>query len=71
MLRKHRLPVRVLTRRPPRAQHHEIGQGYALFYEARAAFLELRGNFSLAHGVYERGISRCDTAPAVRCGMPS
>ena len=41
------------------AQHHGIGQDFALFYEARAAFLELRNNAVLASAVYEKGISRC------------
>ena len=52
-------PWRAHAPRPRRAQHHKIGQEYALFYEARAAFLELRRNFDLALGVYEAGITRC------------
>ncbi len=41
------------------AQHQSIGQDFALFYEARATFLELRGNFPQAHAAYEAGINRC------------
>ena len=42
-----------------RSQHQGIGQDYALFYEARAAFLELRGAFPQALDVYVSGIKRC------------
>jgi hypothetical protein len=35
-----------------------IGQRHALFYEAHAAFLELRGNCPAAESVYLQGIER-------------
>ena len=42
-----------------------IGQGLALFYEARAAYQELKANFAGAHATYEAGIGR-QAAPAER-----
>jgi hypothetical protein len=66
-------PWRAHAPRPHRSQHHGIGQEYALFYEARAAFLELRGNFKLALAVYEAGITRCvwRLLVAMRVGLSS
>ena len=53
-----------------RSQLKGIGQDYALFYEARAAFLELRGAFPQALNVYLSGIKRC--VPFQLCAwMPS
>lgn len=37
-------------------QANDIGQRHTLFYEAYAAFLEIRGAFSQANEVYDRGI---------------
>jgi checkpoint serine/threonine-protein kinase len=37
-------------------QANDIGQRHTLFYEAYAAFLEIRGTFPKAQEVYERGI---------------
>ena len=43
------------------------GDAYVnLEYEARAAFLELRGNFALAQAVYDAGLFRCGLA----CSAP-
>jgi len=39
-------------------QDASIGQGFALFYEAYAAFLELKGNFARADLVYLEGIQQ-------------
>ncbi len=35
---------------------NDIGQRHALFYEAYAAFLEIRGAYARAHEVYDRGV---------------
>lgn len=40
-------------------EDHSIGRDHALFYEAYAAYLELKGNFSQAELVYQEGINRC------------
>ncbi len=40
-------------------EDHNIGRDHALFYEAYAAYLELKGNFSQADLVYQEGIKRC------------
>ena len=37
-------------------QANDIGQRHTLFYEAYAAFLEIRGAFKQAGEVYDRGI---------------
>jgi checkpoint serine/threonine-protein kinase len=37
-------------------QANDIGQRHTLFYEAYAAFLEIRGAFTQANEVYDRGI---------------
>lgn len=39
-------------------KHRQIGLNYALYYEARAAFYELKGNHSKALDTYQDGISR-------------
>jgi hypothetical protein len=41
-------------------QVNEIGQGFAMFYESQATYLELRGNFKKAEDVYSEGIKRRD-----------
>lgn len=46
------------------AQHHDVGQDSALFYAARASFLELRSCFASAREVYESGVARCARAPS-------
>ena len=51
-------PPPLSSRAPPSAQHHFIGQQFALFYEARAAFFELRGGFAQAQAVFESGLAR-------------
>ena len=43
-------------------QVNEIGQGFAIFYESQATYLELRGNFKKAEDVYSEGIKRRDIA---------
>ena len=40
-------------------QDHDIGRDHALLYEAYAAYLELKGNFTQADLVYQEGINRC------------
>lgn len=40
-------------------EDHSIGRDHALFYEAYAAYLELKGNFSQAELVYQEGVNRC------------
>jgi checkpoint serine/threonine-protein kinase len=40
-------------------EDHNIGRDHALFYEAYAAYLELKGNFSQADLVYQEGVKRC------------
>lgn len=42
----------------PPLQEHGIGQDHALFYEAYAAFLELKGNYAAGAAVYQAGIDR-------------
>lgn len=39
-------------------QDHNIGRDHALLYEAYAAYLELKGNFTQADLVYQEGINR-------------
>lgn len=39
-------------------EDHNIGRDHALFYEAYAAYLELKGNFSQADLVYQEGVKR-------------
>lgn len=53
-------------------EDHNIGRDHALFYEAYAAYLELKGNFSQADLVYQEGIKRCvphSTNAAACCSM--
>ena len=40
-------------------QEHGIGQDFAMYYIAYAAFSELRGNFSRAESIYQQGLDRC------------
>jgi hypothetical protein len=39
-------------------QEHGIGQGFALFYIAHAAYLELRGSYKRAEAVFQAGLDR-------------
>lgn len=39
-------------------EDHSIGRDHALFYEAYATYLELKGSFSQAELVYQEGINR-------------
>ena len=39
-------------------QEHGIGQDFAMYYIAYAAFSELRGNFSRAESIYQQGMER-------------
>lgn len=39
-------------------QEHGIGQDFAMYYIAYAAFSELRGNFSRAESIYQQGLDR-------------
>ena len=41
------------------SQENGIGQDFALFYIAYAAYLELRGNFAKAEAVFEAGLEKC------------
>jgi hypothetical protein len=43
-------------------EDHNIGRDHALFYEAYAAYLELKGNFNQADLVYQEGVKRCACA---------
>jgi hypothetical protein len=49
------------------AQDKGIGQDYALFYEAFATYLELKGSFGSADQVYQAGIDRCALATGAAC----
>ena len=40
-------------------QENDIGQDFALFYMAYAAFMELRGNFGKAEAIFQKGLERC------------
>ena len=40
-------------------QEHGIGQGFALYYIAHAAYLELRGSYKRAEAVFQAGLDRC------------
>ena len=40
-------------------QEHNIGQGFALYYIAHAAYLELRGSYARADAVLQEGVRRC------------
>jgi len=39
-------------------QEHNIGQEFAMYYIAYAAFSELRGNFPRAESIYQQGLQR-------------
>jgi len=39
-------------------QENDIGQDFALFYTAYAAYLELRGSFEKAEAVFQTGLKR-------------
>ena len=41
------------------SQENGIGQDFALFYIAYAAYLELRGNFAKAEAVFQAGLEKC------------
>lgn len=41
-----------------RVQENGIGQTHALFYEAYAAFLEMKGNYPTVGAIYQEGIDR-------------
>ena len=49
-------------------QENEIGQEHALFYEAEATYLELRGSYAKATAAFEAGIERSGPQP-LPCGM--
>lgn len=40
------------------AQENDIGQNFALFYLAHAAYLELRGSYKRAEAVFQAGLDR-------------
>ena len=40
------------------SQENGIGQDFALYYLAYAAYMELRGNFSKADAIFQRGLER-------------
>lgn len=40
-------------------QAHKIGQDFALYYLAYAAYMELRGNFAKADAIFQDGLARC------------
>lgn len=42
----------------PPEQVNNIGQGFSMYYESHATYLELRGNFKRAEDVYTDGINR-------------
>lgn len=46
-------------------QENRIGQDFALYYLAYATYLELRGSFATADGIYQEGLSR--SASDMRC----
>lgn len=52
-----------LLRHATLMQDANIGQGFALFYEAYATYLELKGSFERAALVYDEGLALC-----VGCG---
>ena len=39
-------------------QENSIGQDFALYYLAYAAYMELRGNFSKADAIFQSGLER-------------
>ena len=40
-------------------QENNIGQDFALYYLAYAAYMELRGNFAKADAILQDGLARC------------
>jgi len=58
--------IHLSTSAHPSRQHNSIGLQFALFYEARAAFSELRGNFALAESIYQQGLRRNETTESAR-----
>ncbi len=40
-------------------QENNIGQDFALYYLAYAAYMELRGNFAKADAIFQDGLARC------------
>ena len=39
-------------------QEHNIGQDFCVYYVAYAAYLELRGSYAKAEGVFKAGLQR-------------
>jgi hypothetical protein len=39
-------------------QEHDIGQDFAIYYIAYAAYLELRGSYAKAEAVFKAGLER-------------
>ena len=52
-------------------QENDIGQNFALFYLAHAAYLELRGSYKRAEAVFQAGLDRCtgQRAACWFCGL--
>ena len=48
-------------------QENDIGQEHALFYEAHATYLELRGSYAKATAAFEAGIQRSDASVVCSC----
>jgi len=48
-------------------QENDIGQEHALFYEAHATYLELRGSYAKATAAFEAGLGRSDAPVACSC----
>ena len=44
-------------------QENNIGQDFALYYLAYAAYMELRGNFAKADAIFQDGLARCSMQP--------
>lgn len=40
-------------------QENNIGQDFALYYLAYAAYMELRGSFTKADAIFQDGLARC------------
>ncbi len=48
-------------------QENDIGQEHALFYEAHATYLELRGSYAKATAAFEAGLERSDAPVTCSC----
>jgi len=46
-------------------QENNIGQDFALYYLAYAAYMELRGNFAKADAIFQDGLARCSVQPGL------